>query len=341
MIHCELNFAVTAGAKIVMTDHPRSDITGELICISSHVTIDDGLVQPGSPSRRPHRRYRASFVKARSPFAPRAIARPCVQSPEPAFVVGEGPDGTIDCDREGRVLVELLWDRRDLRKGNPTRRVRVAQAWAGAHLGIMTLPRIGDEVLIDYLGGNPDEPIVVGRVHNAVTTPPLDLPEPDRTVSIWRSRTIGGDGYNMVLMDDAPGGERLWLRAERDYRLHVRRNATELIEGDATRSVGGNAQVEVRGQLSVGSGGYEHTTGPAEVRATSISVKARDELAAEGDTVRIEAGSKIELVCGGSKLVLEPGGATLSAPRVSIQGTTVAINGTALVDVDGALITLN
>ncbi len=340
-IHCELNFAVAAGSKIVVTDHPRRDVQGELICISSHVTIDDGLVLPGAPARTPVRRYRATFVRAQAPFAPAPVPRPRLQAPEPAFVVGEGPDGSVDCDRDGRVLVEFVWDRRDLRRGSASRRVRVSQAWAGTHHGIMTLPRIGDEVLIDYLAGNPDEPIVVGRVHNAVAIPPLDLPEPDRTLSVWRSRTIGGDGYNLVLMDDAPGGERLWLRAERDYRLHVRRNATELIDGDATRTIGGDARVEVRGQLSVDTGGYEHTSGPFDVRATSVSVKARDELAAEADVVRIEAGSKIELVCGGSKLVLEPGGATLTAPRVTLDGSTVTIKGSSLVDVDGALITLN
>lgn len=340
-IHCELNFAVMAGTKIVVADHPRGDVSGELVCVSTNVTIDDGLALPGTPGRKPLRRYRATFVRAEEPFAPQQIAKPQLQAPEPAFIVGEGPDGTVDCDREGRVLVEFVWDRRDLRRGNPTRRVRVSQAWAGTHLGIMTLPRIGDEVLIDYLAGNPDEPIVIGRVHNAVAVPPLDLPEPDRTVSAWRSRTIGGDGYNLVLMDDAPGGERLWLRAERDYRLHVRRNATELIEGDATRTVGGDARVEVRGQLSVDTGGYEHTSGPFDVRATSVSVKARDELSAEGDVVRIEAASKIELVCGGSKLVLEPGGATLTAGRVTLDGSTVTIKGSSLVDVDGALITLN
>ncbi|MBL9028792.1 MAG: hypothetical protein JNL21_41750 [Myxococcales bacterium] len=102
-----------------------------------------------------------------------------------------------------------------------------------------------------------------------------------------------------------------------------------------------DARVEVRGQLSVDTGGYEHTSGPFDVRATSVSVKARDELSAEGDVVRIEAASKIELVCGGSKLVLEPGGATLTAGRVTLDGSTVTIKGSSLVDVDGALITLN
>jgi type VI secretion system secreted protein VgrG len=205
----------------------------------------------------------------------------------------------------------------------------------------MTLPRIGDEVLVAYLAGDPDQPIVVGRVHDATARPPLDLPEPDRTVSVWRSRTIGGDGYNLVLMDDAPGGERLWLRAERDYRLHVQRNASTLIESDSKVVVREDASVEVDGHLAVDSGSFEHVSGPYAVRATEKAVAIRDGLDVTADTIRIEAGSRIELVCAGTKLVLTPGGATLEGGKATIRGGNIDIKADGTVDVDGALITLN
>jgi type VI secretion system secreted protein VgrG len=341
-VTCEINFAVVSGARLVVTDHARADVTGELLVIAAHLSIDDGVPDaPNAAARSPSRVYTATCVRSDSGYIPPGVAKPSITATEPAFVVGDTGDGTVDIDVDGRVLVELLWDRRDLRRGNPTRRVRVSQGWAGANLGFMTLPRIGDEVLVGYLGGDPDQPVVLGRVHNATARPPLDLPEPDRTVSAWRSRTIGGDGYNLVLMDDAPGGERLWLRAERDYRLHVQRNASTLVESDLSAVIQEDASVRVDGHLAVDSGSFEHVSGPHAVRATEKSVAVRDALDVTADTIRIEAGSRIELVCGGTKLVLEAGGATLEGAKATIRGGNIDIHSDGTVDVDGALITLN
>lgn len=335
------SFAMHAGSRFTLRDHPRPDLGDEFVVVGARFVIDDGLVFEGEAPRKPGRRYTCHCVAAERPHFAGPRPRPRVPATEVAFVVGDGSDGSVDVDAYGRVKVELLWDRRDLRKGNPTRWVRVSQGWAGANRGLVTLPRIGDEVLLSYLGGDPDEPVVVGRVHNAMSRTPLDLPDPDRTVSIWRSRTIGGDGYNEILMDDAPGQERLWLRAERDHRLHVNGSSSVEVDGDAKVVVGGEANIRVQEGLRVRSASFEQETGALSVRSTTSKLSARDEMAIDSDTIKLEAASKIELRCGGTSLVLTPGGASLTGAKVSIHAAEVHIKADGTVDVDGALITLN
>jgi type VI secretion system secreted protein VgrG len=205
----------------------------------------------------------------------------------------------------------------------------------------VTLPRIGDEVLVSYLGGDPDQAIVVGRAHNALTRTPLKLPDPDRTLSLWRSRTIGGDGYNEILMDDAPGGERLWLRAERHHKLHVKGSSDVLVDGDSHVTVGGDCEVKVKGALEVQSASFTQETGPHETRTTSTKHSARDEMVLESSSILIEGTSQVRLVCGGSEITLTPGGVTIKGGSVTVEGDEVKIAATGVTDIDGALITLN
>lgn len=341
VVTCTLNFAMNAGSQFILTDHPRMDLGKEFVVIGASIRLEEGIEIEGEVKREAGRHYEVTCVPKGRVHFEEPIVRPRVPATEVGFVVGDGPEGTVDVDAYGRVKVELLWDRRDLRKGNPTMWLRVSQAWAGANHGIVTLPRIGDEVLVGYLGGNPDQPIVMGRAHNALNRTPLMLPDPDRTLSIWRSRTIGGDGYNEIFMDDAAGAERLWLRAERDHRLHVKHNSKVEIDGDSEVTVGGNCTVDVGEALTVTSGSFYQSTGPYEVHTTSTLHSARDSMRLESDTITIEGKSKVELKCGGSKITLTPGAITINSGSVSIEGLLVKIKGTAMVDVDGALITLN
>jgi type VI secretion system secreted protein VgrG len=335
---CITNFALTAGSRFLLLDHPRTDLGTDFIVIASTVVVDDSSTEAGSVGGR---RYEATCIPASQPHFATPVAKPRVPASESAFIVGDGPEGTVEVDAYGRVKIELPWDRRDLRRGNPTRWVRVSQAWAGSNLGIVTLPRIGDEVLVSYLGGDPDQAIVVGRAHNALTRTPLQLPDPDRTLSVWRSRTIGGDGYNEILMDDAPGGERLWLRAERHHKLHVKGSSDVLVDGDSHVTVGGDCEVKVKGALDVQSASFTQETGPHETRTTKTKHTARDELVLESSSILIEATSEVRLVCGGSEITLTPGGVTIKGGSVTVEGDEVKIAATGVTDIDGALITLN
>ncbi|AUX21772.1 uncharacterized protein SOCEGT47_022600 [Sorangium cellulosum] len=170
---------------------------GQLLVVRSRCTVTEGA------DGRPARRHVLDCVPAGDPWRPARRPRPRISGTHTAFVVGNqaGVD-EIDIDEHGRVEVELRWDRRDLLEGNPTRFVRVSQGWAGLDDGMVMLLRVNEEVIIAYLDGDPDEPIVVGRLHNAWSVAPLKLPA-EKTRSIWKSKTSpGGEGFHPIMMED-------------------------------------------------------------------------------------------------------------------------------------------
>jgi type VI secretion system secreted protein VgrG len=139
-------------------------------------------------------------------YIPPQRPKPRIHGTQSAIVVG-APGQRSTLDKLGRVQVEFHWDRRGLHVGT-TRRVRVSQSWAGAGF-VRDVLRVGDEVIVTYLDGDPDEPIIVGRVHNAATIRRSSSPA-EKTVSVWRSKSSpGGDGFNEIRMEDPHGAERL------------------------------------------------------------------------------------------------------------------------------------
>ena len=154
--------------------------------------------------------------------------------------------------------------------------MRVSQAWAGPGYGFVTLPRVGDEVLIAFMDGDPDEPMIVGRVHNGKNLSPLTLPA-ENTVSTWRSKSSpGGDGYNEILMDDAAGAERLSIHAQRDFNQKVERDVDAWVGRNVTVKIDGDKQIKVKGTGDAQFGQPCRLTGPdCEIIATDrISLKS-------------------------------------------------------------------
>ncbi|WP_434046963.1 MULTISPECIES: type VI secretion system Vgr family protein [Sorangium] len=232
---CHTSFALGAGGRFTVEKHPRADVNGQLLVIRSRCMVTEGA------DGRPVRRHVLVCVPAEDPWRPARRPKPRIFGTQTAFVVGnEAGVDEIDVDEHGRVKVEFRWDRRDLHEGNPTRFVRVSQGWAGLDYGMVMLPRVNEEVIIAYLDGDPDEPVVVGRLHNAWSVAPLKLPA-EKTRSIWKSKTSpGGDGFNQIMMEDKKGEELLELHAHRDNLVTV--GATQTVE------VGGDQKVHVEGQ---------------------------------------------------------------------------------------------
>jgi len=341
---------------LFVEDHPRLDTGDELLVVAARIHIADGVALPfggstaeaGSPTETAtaRRLYSLRCIRVGQGYVPPRRRKPRAIGPESAFVVGGLGEGQIDVDEHGRVLIEHVWDRRDLRTGTPSRRVRVSQAWAGANRGFVTLPRIGDEVLVGYHDGDPDQPIVVGRVHNRVARTPLDLPAPDESVSTWRSRTVGGDGYNQVLMDDEPGAERLELRAERTRTDLTQGDETSTVGGQYTVDIGQDAVLRVHGSVDFAVDGNVDGKVGGDTRLelqgnleTLVGGSAR--LNADGGWVI--SGPSIELQAGGASIKLGGGKVVIKADSAIIieSGGDVKITAGAVVDVDGALITLN
>jgi type VI secretion system secreted protein VgrG len=141
--------------------------------------------------------------------------------PQTAKVVGPAGE-EVWCDEYGRVLVQFPWDRRDYNDDRASCWVRVNNPLGGGQMGGMFLPRIGQEVVVDFLNGDPDMPVVMGRFYNADNMPPWPLPEAKNQMGLY-SRSIGGgyDNSNAFRFDDTPGKEEVWLRAEKDQRIEV------------------------------------------------------------------------------------------------------------------------
>jgi len=202
--------------------------------------------------------YRNTFqlIPARVPFRPeRKLAPPRLYGAQTAIVVGPGND-EIFTDEHGRIKVQFHWDRHGTRNEHSSCFVRVAQLWAGAGWGTVFLPRVGMEVVVQFLEGNPDRPLVTGCVYNGQHPPPYSLPD-DKTKSTIKSSSSPGDnGFNEITLEDRAGSEKIYVHAQKDYeeqvlhdhsttvgndqKNHVKCNQTENVDAAQTLTVGGN-----------------------------------------------------------------------------------------------------
>jgi len=364
---CEASFGVQPGTRLRLAGHPRPEPGAGLLALRTSIEADDGSGVPGGGE--PRVSHVMECIEEAVPFFPARRPKPLVAGTQTAFVIGDGPEGTVEVDALGRVKLAFRWDRRDPTSGAPTRMVRVAQGWAGNGFGLVTLPRIGDEVIVSYSDGDPDEPLVVGRVHNAVVVTPLRLPDTDRALAVWRSRSFSpggpGEGFNQVLMDDTLGGERLELHAERDFKSETGRNAVTTVGVDQSTIVSGSSSVKVAGAHSLQSGSATVSTGAYSLAAESIDASGRVRINLTTDLrtdeskfhaihavgVYVKGDSAISLAVGGSEIDLEPGSIKLSSGGSSIKispggidistGGNITITGAGVVDVHGAPIKLN
>ena len=198
--------------------------------------------------------YRCSFVamSSKQQFRPkRSTPKPFVQGPQTAVVVGPAGD-EIFTDKFGRVKVQFHWDRLGKKDQNSSCWIRVSHPWAGKGWGSVATPRIGQEVIVDFLEGDPDQPIVTGRVYNAELQPPFGFPA-GAVLSGTKSQTHKGAGFNELSMDDTAGKERVFVHGqynmdtvvEHDQTSTIHNNRTDMVDVDDSETVGGNQKQHV------------------------------------------------------------------------------------------------
>jgi type VI secretion system secreted protein VgrG len=266
---------------------------------------------------------------AAAPYRPpRLASKPSVHGTQTAVVVG--PEGEeIWVDKFGRVKVQFHWDR----EGKSSCPVRVSQTWAGKSWGGIQTPRIGQEVVVDFLEGDPDRPLIVGRVYNAELMPPYVLPD-DQTMSGVKSRSSkdgAGENYNEIVIEDKKGSEFIRFHAEKDMRQHVEKDSYEyvgqdrhlVVDGSQAEKVGGDKHLTVQGeQCEAVQGGFSQQIGGSHNAkvGTVYALESGQEIHIKGGLkVIIEAGMQISLVGPGGFVDIGPAG-------VTIQGTMVLIN---------------
>jgi type VI secretion system secreted protein VgrG len=273
---------------------------------------------------------------------PRVTPRPAMPGAQTAVVVGPAGE-EIFTDKYGRVKVQFAWDRQGKKDADSSCWLRVATSWAGKGWGAVHIPRIGQEVLVDFLDGDPDRPIIIGSLFNAETMPPLQLPAQKTMSGIRSSSTPGGNGANEIIMDDAAQKQKIEIHAQKDMQTQVLRDQTERIgilrntdvRGDDTLEVGNNQTItdlteltEVKGDQSIAiSKSQKSLVGEFQF----AKIEGDDSLTAQsinliGAAITLEAGgSSIKL--GGGSVVLKAGTITLEAPMIVKTGGTIKKGG--------------
>ncbi|MEP7122950.1 MAG: type VI secretion system tip protein TssI/VgrG [Byssovorax sp.] len=269
------------------------------------------------------------------PYQPaKTTLKPLVQGVESAVVVGPA-DEEIHTDEFGRVRVQFPWDREGEFDEGSSCWIRVSQGWAGAGYGMLALPRVGQEVVVGFFGGDPDQPVIVGRLFNTTSPVPQKLPD-NRTATTWRSSTSpGGEGWNEITFEDAKGQERVFVQAERDLETLVKANESATVGGHRSVQIGATDAVAIAlGQtIAVGGGravsvGGDHETTVGNRYAVNVGIPDAQSGA------RLPTG--LEIV--DRKITLSTGEATitLEGPNITLEAAaSILLNAAASITING------
>ncbi|WP_150523837.1 type VI secretion system Vgr family protein [Roseibium sediminis] len=353
---------LSPGFKMALTEHPNDacNTAWHLLEVDHHGRQPQALGEEagGGPAT-----YSASFtaMPARLPFRPMLRAKPLVDGPQIAHVTG--PDGEeIYCDEYGRVKVWFPWQREVAKNDKSSCWIRVASNWAGPKWGHIAIPRIGQEVIVDFLEGDPDQPIITGRTYHAQNMPPNKLPD-FKTRMVLMSDSHKANGSNELRFEDEGGQEEVWFHAQKYHNAVVKDNETwkiggsrhKRVDGSQSESIGGSKDIEVKGDHREAIDGSQHLL----VKGSLVEeVKLSQFLKVVGDKVshvvrncvtlveqhyRLETKGKqhfeaatTHYINAGDSVVIQAG----SAISLNVGGNFVKIDGSG-VQIEGSLVKVN
>ncbi|EFA7708561.1 type VI secretion system tip protein VgrG, partial [Escherichia coli] len=274
------------GYTFTLENYPTAEVNQEYLLVQTTLFIQDNAQHSGQEQ---HFSYSTSFElhPTCEVYRPqRTLSKPHTKGPQSAIVTG--PAGQeIWTDKYGRVKVQFGWDRYGKNDENSSCWVRVSYPWAGKGFGGIQIPRIGQEVLVDFKNGDPDLPIIVGRTYNQDTMPPWGLPGA-ATQSGFYSHTIGGGptNANALRFEDKPGGEEVWLHAEKDQRIEVNNNESHWV---------GNNRLKVIDKTETAIIGEKRSL---TVQMDDTSLAGQNKTIQAVQNLRLAAGDSIILSCG-------------------------------------------
>src|SRR5690554_4689558 len=260
--------------------------------------------------------------------------RPALRHPKPRVLgqqtaVVTGPAGEeIHCDEQGRIKVQFHWDREGQADANTSCWLRVASNWAGNHWGSVTIPRIGMEVLVSFLEGDPDQPLVSGCLYNSAHPVPYELPE-HKTRTVFKSLSSpGGNGFNELRIEDRAGEEQIFIHAQRDWDQNIQHDQTIRVGNERHERIEANRytenlaeehhtthadrKTEIRADDHLTIGGSQHfKAGVAHLTKAGREIHLK-----AGQKMVIEADSELTLSAGGSFIRITPAGVTVVGPTI-------------------------
>ncbi len=306
------------GCTFKLKSHPRTDQNKEYLITGISMHVDAGEFASSEAGGGEFFSCNFTVIEKAQPFrAARLTPKPVVQGLQTAIVVG--PKGEeIYTDKYGRVKVQFHWDRYAKADENSSCWIRVSQAWAGKQWGSIYLPRIGQEVIVEFLEGDPDRPLITGRVYNGEAMPPYDLPAEKTKSTLKSSSSKGGGGFNEIRLEDKKGDEQIFIHAEKDQEVRIKNDLKEwvgneshqIVKKDQFETVEGNKNTTVKGdRLTKIDGDHGVTIKGDDMRkidgANHLTVKGDECVKVSGDAsfkteknFNQEAGQKISIKSG-------------------------------------------
>jgi type VI secretion system secreted protein VgrG len=367
---------LTTGALFTLSEHPRDDQNREFMITAAETEIAG--VGYGTDRKNTSTEFRCAFQavgKEHSYRAPATARKPVVQGPQTAMVVGK--DGEeIWTDKYGRVKVQFHWERDGKANETSSCWVRVQQGWAGKGWGAIFIPRIGMEVVVSFLEGDPDQPLITGCVYNGDSMPPYELPAEQTKSTIKSNTSKGGGGFNEIRFEDKKDSEEIFIQAEKDFRRVVKNNDTLKVGFEKADAGDQTIQIKNDRSLDVGHDHKEHVTNDhtvtvdnnqsitvtkdrtLDVSGNQTTTIAGDQKVTVSKTIVVEATTSIEFKCGGSSIKIEPAKITVKSTQIAVEaeanmdlkagammnlkaGAPMSVKSDAIVTIEGALVKIN
>lgn len=334
---------VAVGRKFKLNNHPVKALNQEYCLLQIDLNFCESDEEAGADSENSFE-FNFSAMPSAQQYRPQRITpKPLINGIQTAFVVGkEGEE--IYTDNFGRVKVKFHWDRTPEANENSSCWIRVATPWASGGYGFSALPRIGDEVVVTFLEGDPDLPLITGSVYNKQRVQPYSMPD-SKTQSGLRSRSTKGggqDNFNELKFEDKKGCEVLSMQAEKDLHKLVKNDQIEHIKANQHLTVGGSEHHKIGKKLhfETGADAMFKIGGTQSVQASqdlmskaglSFNVEAGNEVHIKaGAMIVLEAGAGITIKVGGSFVSITPAGVAIQGPMVMINSGGAALSGSGM-----------
>ncbi|MFL9185990.1 type VI secretion system tip protein TssI/VgrG, partial [Escherichia coli] len=232
------------GRRIVLTGHPQANLNREWQVVASELHGEQPQAVPGRQGAGTALENHFAVIPADRTWRPQPLLKPLVDGPQSAVVTGPAGE-EIFCDEHGRVRVKFNWDRYNPADQDSSCWIRVAQAWAGTGFGHLAIPRVGQEVIVDFHNGDPDQPIIMGRTYHQENRTPGSLPGTKTQMTI-RSKTYMGSGFNELKFDDATGREQVYIHAQKNMDTEVLNDRTTTVKHDHRETVKNDQTVTIQ-----------------------------------------------------------------------------------------------
>ncbi|MBM0106723.1 type VI secretion system tip protein VgrG [Steroidobacter sp. S1-65] len=326
---------LAAGHLFKLKGHPRADMNKQyLITATSCELVSDGARTGASAGGEPPQfSISLEAIDSREPFRPaRITSKPLIQGTQTAKVVGVSGE-EITTDKYGRVKVQFHWDRGGTSNQDSSCWVRVAQSWAGKNWGMQFVPRIGQEVVVSFLEGDPDHPLIIGSVYNADQMPPYELPanQTQSGVKTRSSKQGTTEKFNEIRFDDKKDAEEIYIHAEKNMKVVVENDQTITVglqkgdKGDRTTTIQNDDKLTVNGNVETTIKGTQ-THKVTKDRVTTL--EANDQADVK-NKYTLKAGDQITLEVGMAKIVMKSDG------TIEMSGAQIKIKGNTKVEIDG------